>query len=728
MAEIVVKLVNGELAGKTMQQINKDVNAAALALKKAEVGTKAWVDANKKLEDTKKVQGDLKKQIEGTTSASNILKDAWNKLPGAQFFNQISQSMGMAKTGVGGLVSSMGVLKTAIVATGIGALVLIITSLVAWFKKTDEGATKLDGIFRAIGQTVDVLMNRLINLGSSLRSLFSNPKQFFQGLFADIKEGIELGQELADTFDNLDQARRDMELADAQQQNNIDKLLLQSKNVGLSYKERLDALKAVDTIEQQNYQTKLKYSQDFLAAVNKETEFQQKQGTISDEQLDKQNEARIALLKVQNESIVLQEKIANRRALITEEQEAENNRIAAAEKKRRDDLDKDAEKRAKDNEAAIKNTEDLKLQLMDEGTAKQIAQIELDTQRKISALVGSEAQITEQTLLLVQDRETQIQAVKDKFAADQLVKDQKALAEANELALATSQNALSEQLLSRQITEQEFADLSAQNALQFQKQKLDLIRAAHGEESAEYQRANAEYLQMQQAASDQAVAIKEMEIKDQLAAMQGALGTFGNFFNTLAGMQQQGTAQWKAFATTAAILSTIQGAVNAYTSTAAIPIVGSVLAPIAAGLALAAGYANVRRIQNTQVQPPTKKAKGGVLRGPSHAQGGIPIEAEGDEIVLTKGVYRNRRLRQMASELNAAGGGIRFEAGGPVNPFPDRNPIARGATNAVASPSVQEKPAWVDELIAAQDRRIDRIKVINVVSETDDGIKTLNDV
>jgi hypothetical protein len=48
---------------------------------------------------------------------------------------------------------------------------------------------------------------------------------------------------------------------------------------------------------------------------------------------------------------------------------------------------------------------------------------------------------------------------------------------------------------------------------------------------------------------------------------------------------------------------------------------------------MAAGIANIARISATKFE---KKATGGLLTGPSHAQGGILIEAEGNEYVTAK--------------------------------------------------------------------------------------------
>lgn len=64
-----------------------------------------------------------------------------------------------------------------------------------------------------------------------------------------------------------------------------------------------------------------------------------------------------------------------------------------------------------------------------------------------------------------------------------------------------------------------------------------------------------------------------------------------------------------------------------------IPVVGPGLAVAAAAAAMAAGIANIAKISATKFE---KKATGGLLTGPSHKQGGILIEAEGDEYITAK--------------------------------------------------------------------------------------------
>lgn len=85
------------------------------------------------------------------------------------------------------------------------------------------------------------------------------------------------------------------------------------------------------------------------------------------------------------------------------------------------------------------------------------------------------------------------------------------------------------------------------------------------------------------------------------------------------------------------------------------------LGPIAGiPLSIVTGGIGALQLASVMAAPLPKAQRGKVFKGRSHAQGGIPVEVEGDEIIMTKGVYRNPMLRELASMINQAGGGISF--------------------------------------------------------------------
>jgi len=92
----------------------------------------------------------------------------------------------------------------------------------------------------------------------------------------------------------------------------------------------------------------------------------------------------------------------------------------------------------------------------------------------------------------------------------------------------------------------------------------------------------------------------------------------------------------------------------------------------AAGISQAAvlsGIAVALAAVNSTAVAAQKFAKGGIIQGASHANGGVPImggtaEVEGNEIILHKGVTANPSLRAAASQLNVLGGGNKFADGG----------------------------------------------------------------
>ena len=143
-----------------------------------------------------------------------------------------------------------------------------------------------------------------------------------------------------------------------------------------------------------------------------------------------------------------------------------------------------------------------------------------------------------------------------------------------------------------------------------------------------------------------AAGLSEVEIERQKQESLAALRTtyqlqaasgLSKIFADLAASQdkesERGFKTWKAAALAQGFVDTFSAAIGAYRSMVGIPVVGPGLAVAAAAAAMAAGLANLNRITATKFE---KKATGGLLTGPSHSQGGILIEAEGDEYITAK--------------------------------------------------------------------------------------------
>ncbi|GHT33992.1 hypothetical protein FACS189434_09400 [Bacteroidia bacterium] len=96
-------------------------------------------------------------------------------------------------------------------------------------------------------------------------------------------------------------------------------------------------------------------------------------------------------------------------------------------------------------------------------------------------------------------------------------------------------------------------------------------------------------------------------------------------------------------------------------------------------------------------QPLPKASKGMLLHGASHAQGGIPIEAEGGEVIINK--RSTAMFKPLLSAINEAGGGVKFAAGGVIGgyAFNDGGYNARSLQNNIVTAD-EIKEAFTDAL------------------------------
>ena len=127
--------------------------------------------------------------------------------------------------------------------------------------------------------------------------------------------------------------------------------------------------------------------------------------------------------------------------------------------------------------------------------------------------------------------------------------------------------------------------------------------------------------------------LNTLRTNHQLQVASGISKIFGDLASAQDKDTERGFKLWKASAMAQGYVDTFSAAIGAYKSMVGIPVVGPGLAVAAAAAAMAAGIANIARISATKFE---KKATGGLLTGPSHDQGGILIEAEGNEYVTAK--------------------------------------------------------------------------------------------
>lgn len=127
---------------------------------------------------------------------------------------------------------------------------------------------------------------------------------------------------------------------------------------------------------------------------------------------------------------------------------------------------------------------------------------------------------------------------------------------------------------------------------------------------------------------------------------------FGNMASNIGAALGEASGAYKAFAIVQATIATYTAAIEAYKSTAAIPVVGPFLAPVAAAAAVGAGMAQVSAIRSAREQ-------GGQL---SAGQASTIAERGKPEVIMPAGASRVRTAQQMKEIM-----GQNVSSSGPSN-------------------------------------------------------------
>lgn len=174
--------------------------------------------------------------------------------------------------------------------------------------------------------------------------------------------------------------------------------------------------------------------------------------------------------------------------------------------------------------------------------------------------------------------------------------------------------------------ESEFAELDRQYSIKLK--KLDDFHAQGLVSEQDYQ-----------------ASLNAMNSEYALDRAKATSNAFGSMASNIGSALGEASGAYKAFAIVQATIATYTAAIEAYKSTAAIPVVGPFLAPVAAAAAVGAGMAQVSAIRSAREQ-------GGQLAA---GQASTIAERGKPEVIMPAGASRVRTVQQMKEMMGQDG-------------------------------------------------------------------------
>jgi hypothetical protein len=212
---------------------------------KSQKGVKEVEKLNKEISNTNKETADASKTLDGFTGGA------------------VSKFKGL-RGSIGGVVKGFKSLKFAILASGIGALLLAVVAVGKAFTSSEEGQNKFAKIMGVIGSVTGNLVDLLADLGEKIISVFENPKQAIIDLKDLIVENItNRFNSIIDTLGFLGSAFKKVFSGD------FSGALEDAKKAGSSYVDSLTGVEnSIDKVTEGVKKMSAETSKDAKAAAN----------------------------------------------------------------------------------------------------------------------------------------------------------------------------------------------------------------------------------------------------------------------------------------------------------------------------------------------------------------------------------------------------------------------------------------------------------------------------
>lgn len=263
-------LSRAEREGAAGQELQNKINAITTEIKGSEEATQRYY------RNVGNYAGSIAPLIEQQIPQLSFLKQTWNGLSDvmrgslAELKNitagvkQATGSMqGMttaqkaATVATSGLTAGMKILKVALISTGIGAIVVALGSLVAYFQRTQQGVEMASKAMAGLGAVIDVIIDRAGKLGKAFVQLMSgdfkgaaeSAKGAFAGVGEEIKNETKQAVALKDAAIELEKQEASLEAKRAKQKVRLADLKRTADDTTKSYEERMRAAQQATAIE-----------------------------------------------------------------------------------------------------------------------------------------------------------------------------------------------------------------------------------------------------------------------------------------------------------------------------------------------------------------------------------------------------------------------------------------------------------------------------------------------
>ena len=271
---------------------------------------------------------------------------------------KVTQGFGSATSAAGGLTKAMGVLKTALVASGIGVLIAALGSVYSYFTKTQEGSdqlavsmSRLKQVWRSLGDTASAVGQAIMEKAFGVK----NEYQSFMEMWLKIKDAFS--SKRFDNSEEYEKKRIEYEQLQIQYTKELSNLQIQlaekrreaEDKTKYSAKERLDILEEVLKLEDSIIDRRKKLAQEELELKRMENDMSN--STRKDLLAEAELEAKVNQIEAE-------------RAMFQKEQVAKRNEINNAARKEQQEYANmiTALSDIQQLTAKIKETEDQKLE------------------------------------------------------------------------------------------------------------------------------------------------------------------------------------------------------------------------------------------------------------------------------------------------------------------------------------------------------------------------------